>query len=193
MTGARKISGKSLPALAGPSAFGYYLAPNFRSPARRLLREEKLHSNEHQHCPRQDVSLRRDGLALILIFIDHVPENVLSYFTLQAVGFYDAAEVFIFISGFTAALVYGRRMASKGALYRASTAALLRSYHPRDLRRNRGHVQRCVAVGFSTTRARLTRRCSGLASLAAELHIVRPQETLQEIGAVGTSLLHGSA
>jgi hypothetical protein len=57
------------------------------------------------------------GLALILIFIDHVPENVLSYFTLQAVGFYDAAEVFIFISGFTAALVYGRRMAGKGALY----------------------------------------------------------------------------
>ena len=54
------------------------------------------------------------GVALILIFIDHVPENVLSWFTLQAVGFYDAAEVFIFISGFTAALVYGRRLAAKG-------------------------------------------------------------------------------
>ena len=64
------------------------------------------------------------GVALILIFIDHIPENVLSYFTLQALGFYDAAEVFIFISGFTAALVYGRRLASKGALY--ATAQVLR-------------------------------------------------------------------
>jgi hypothetical protein len=60
------------------------------------------------------------GLALIFIFVDHIPENILSYFTLQAVGFYDAAEVFIFISGFTAALVYGRRLAEKGALYAAA-------------------------------------------------------------------------
>jgi hypothetical protein len=57
------------------------------------------------------------GVSLILIFIDHVPENILSYFTLQAVTFFDAAEVFIFISGFTAALVYSRRLVSKGALY----------------------------------------------------------------------------
>jgi hypothetical protein len=57
------------------------------------------------------------GVALVFIFIDHVPENILSYFTLQAITFFDAAEVFIFISGFTAALVYGRRLAGKGALY----------------------------------------------------------------------------
>src|SRR6202043_3511344 len=54
------------------------------------------------------------GAALMLIFIDHIPENVLSYFTLQAVQFYDAAEIFIFISGFTAALVYGRTMLTHG-------------------------------------------------------------------------------
>ncbi|HVC51492.1 MAG TPA: OpgC domain-containing protein [Stellaceae bacterium] len=70
--------------------------------------------------PSKTRDLRLDffrGVALIFIFIDHIPENLLSYFTLQAVGFYDAAEVFIFISGFTAALVYGRRLAAKGALY----------------------------------------------------------------------------
>jgi hypothetical protein len=33
------------------------------------------------------------GLALIFIFIDHIPENILSYFTLQAVSSFDAAEV----------------------------------------------------------------------------------------------------
>jgi len=64
------------------------------------------------------------GVALVFIFIDHIPENILSYFTLEAFGFFDAAEVFIFISGFTAALVYGRRLAEKGALY--ATAQVLR-------------------------------------------------------------------
>jgi hypothetical protein len=64
------------------------------------------------------------GLALILIFIDHIPDNILSYFTLRSVQFFDAAEVFIFISGYTAALVYGRTLAHQGALY--ATAQILR-------------------------------------------------------------------
>jgi hypothetical protein len=71
-------------------------------------------------APTRTRDLRLDffrGVALIFIFIDHIPENILSYFTLQAVGFYDAAEVFIFISGFTAALVYGQRLVAKGGLY----------------------------------------------------------------------------
>ena len=67
------------------------------------------------------------GVALIFIFIDHIPENILSYFTLQAVQFYDAAEVFIFISGYTAALVYGRTFAAQGARY-ATAQALRRAW-----------------------------------------------------------------
>ena len=54
------------------------------------------------------------GLALLFIFIDHIPDNKLRYVTLHAVAFSDAAEVFIFISGFTAALVYGRAMVREG-------------------------------------------------------------------------------
>jgi hypothetical protein len=57
------------------------------------------------------------GLALIFIFIDHIPENIFSYATLQGVQFFDAAEVFIFISGYTAAMVYGRILAAQGLLY----------------------------------------------------------------------------
>lgn len=68
--------------------------------------------------PNRDVRLDFfRGLALLFIFIDHIPENILSYFTLSAITFFDAAEVFIFISGFTAALVYGRRLVQKGAVY----------------------------------------------------------------------------
>src|SRR6202047_1739135 len=57
------------------------------------------------------------GVALICIFIDHIPENYLNYFTVSAIAFSDAAEIFIFISGFTAALVYGRALAVRGALF----------------------------------------------------------------------------
>jgi len=64
------------------------------------------------------------GVALICIFIDHIPENYLNYFTLSAVGFSDAAEVFIFVSGFTASLVYGRALAVRGVLF--ATVQVLR-------------------------------------------------------------------
>ena len=46
--------------------------------------------------------------------VSHIPGNVLSQFTLRSVGFSDAAEIFIGISGYTAVLVYGRRMLERG-------------------------------------------------------------------------------
>jgi hypothetical protein len=56
------------------------------------------------------------GAALFLIFVDHIPGNVLSHFTVQSLGFSDAAEIFIFVSGYTAALVYGRAMLKQGGV-----------------------------------------------------------------------------
>jgi hypothetical protein len=54
------------------------------------------------------------GLALWLIFIDHLPPNILTWFTIRNYGFSDATEIFIFISGYTAAFVYGRAMQERG-------------------------------------------------------------------------------
>src|SRR5688572_8971860 len=54
------------------------------------------------------------GLALWLIFLDHVPNNILAWFTIRNYGFSDATEIFIFISGYTAAFVYGRAMIERG-------------------------------------------------------------------------------
>jgi hypothetical protein len=54
------------------------------------------------------------GLALWLIFIDHVSPDILSWFTIRSYGFSDAAEIFIFLSGFTAAFVYGRTLFEGG-------------------------------------------------------------------------------
>jgi hypothetical protein len=54
------------------------------------------------------------GLALWLIFLDHIPSNVVSWITIRNYGFSDATEIFIFISGYTAAFVYGRAMSERG-------------------------------------------------------------------------------
>jgi hypothetical protein len=54
------------------------------------------------------------GLALWLIFLDHIPSNLVAWITLKNYGFSDATEIFVFISGYTAAFVYGREMLNRG-------------------------------------------------------------------------------
>jgi hypothetical protein len=54
------------------------------------------------------------GLALIFIFVDHVPDSLLSLVSLRSYAFADAAELFFFLSGFVAAMVYGRMVRNKG-------------------------------------------------------------------------------
>jgi hypothetical protein len=54
------------------------------------------------------------GVSLWFIFLDHIPFNRLSWLTIRNYGFSDAAEIFVFISGYTAAFVYGRIMREQG-------------------------------------------------------------------------------
>src|SRR6187455_1139470 len=56
------------------------------------------------------------GIALWLIFLDHIPTNIVNWVTIRNYGFSDAAEIFVFISGYTAAFVYGRAMAERGTV-----------------------------------------------------------------------------
>jgi hypothetical protein len=77
--------------------------------------------------PASERELRIDlfrGLALWLIFIDHLSPDLLTWFTIRNYGFSDAAEIFIFISGYTAAFVYGRAMLKSGFV--VATARILR-------------------------------------------------------------------
>src|SRR5262249_12152981 len=69
--------------------------------------------------PKPDRDLRLDlfrGLALWLIFLDHIPSNIVNWLTIRNYGFSDATEIFVFISGYTAAFVYGRAMREQGTL-----------------------------------------------------------------------------
>src|SRR5690348_17012846 len=74
-----------------------------------------------------DRDLRLDlfrGLALWLIFLDHIPSNAVSWITIRNYGFSDATEIFVFISGYTAAFVYGRAMREHGFI--VSSARVLK-------------------------------------------------------------------
>ncbi|MGS0014445.1 OpgC domain-containing protein, partial [Escherichia coli] len=64
------------------------------------------------------------GMALWLIFVDHLPANILTWFTIRNYGFSDATEIFIFISCYTAAFVYGRAMQDAGFV--VATARIMR-------------------------------------------------------------------
>ena len=54
------------------------------------------------------------GIALWLIFLDHIPSNLVAWITIRNYGFSDATEIFVFVSGYTAAFVYGKEMRERG-------------------------------------------------------------------------------
>src|SRR5579871_6434496 len=67
--------------------------------------------------PEKGRDLRLDlfrGIANWWIFLDHIPNNVLNWLTIRNYGFSDAADLFVFISGYTASFVYARAMLERG-------------------------------------------------------------------------------
>lgn len=56
------------------------------------------------------------GLVLLVIFINHMPGNLLSKYTPYHFGFSDSAEVFVLLAGISAALAYGKLLDTQGWL-----------------------------------------------------------------------------
>jgi hypothetical protein len=66
------------------------------------------------------------GLALAMIFINHVPGNLYANFTTSNFGFSDAAEIFVLLAGFASANAYFSGF-SRGEAEKASFSALKRA------------------------------------------------------------------
>jgi hypothetical protein len=64
------------------------------------------------------------GIALWLIFIDHIPGNWLGELTPRNIALFDATEAFVLLAGYAAGLAYGAALDRKGWPFAA--AALLR-------------------------------------------------------------------
>lgn len=54
------------------------------------------------------------GLALLFIFLNHIPNNAVSWISNRNYGFSDATEAFVFISGYSVFLAYGAAMQKQG-------------------------------------------------------------------------------
>src|SRR6202011_2070102 len=77
----------------------------------------------HAILPPKGRDLRLDlfrGVANWAIFLDHIPDNVVNWITTRNYGFSDAADLFVFISGYTASFVYARMMIERGFLVGAT-------------------------------------------------------------------------
>ena len=60
------------------------------------------------------------GLAAWFLFLDHVPHNAVSLLTLRNFGFSGATDLFVFVGGYTAAILYGRMMLERGFVVTAT-------------------------------------------------------------------------
>lgn len=56
------------------------------------------------------------GVALLILFSDHVRGNVVAQYTPIAVGLSDMSDVFVFLSGYSCGVSYGRRLGMSGFL-----------------------------------------------------------------------------
>jgi hypothetical protein len=54
------------------------------------------------------------GIANWFIFLDHIPHNVVNLLTLRNFGFSGATDVFVFVGGYAAAILYGQMMLERG-------------------------------------------------------------------------------
>ncbi len=54
------------------------------------------------------------GLALCMVLVDHIASDPLTRFTYQGLGFSDAAEIFVYVSGLACGLVYSSLLERRG-------------------------------------------------------------------------------
>ena len=67
------------------------------------------------------------GIGLWMIFLDHIPHDVVAWLTLRNYGFSDAAEFFVFISGYLAGYIYGP-IVGAGNFLAATKRLLMRAW-----------------------------------------------------------------
>jgi hypothetical protein len=60
------------------------------------------------------------GIAAWFLFLDHIPHNAVSLLTLRNFGFSGATDLFVFVGGYTAAILYGKMMLERGLIVTAT-------------------------------------------------------------------------
>src|SRR6202789_586405 len=102
-----------------------------RRDSRWTIRTSIMAKNKLSVSQAVERDLRLDffrGLGLWMIFLDHIPDDVVGWLTLRNYGFSDAAEFFVFISGYLAGFIYGP-IIQAGNFLAATKRLLVRAWH----------------------------------------------------------------
>ena len=82
-----------------------------------------MHSSMKAEIAARDGDLRLClllGIAAWFLFLDHVPHNAVSLLTMRNFGFSGATDLFVFVGGYTAAILYGKMMLERGFVVTAT-------------------------------------------------------------------------
>jgi len=60
------------------------------------------------------------GIAAWFLFLDHIPHNAIGLLTMRNFGFSGAIDLFVFVGGYTAAILYGKMMLERGFVVSAT-------------------------------------------------------------------------
>jgi hypothetical protein len=91
------------------------LGENVLSVSKQLILESSM--TIRAILPAEGRDLRLDlfrGVANWAIFINHIPNNAVTWLTTRNYGFSDGADLFVFIAGYAASVVYAKSMLTQG-------------------------------------------------------------------------------
>ncbi|WMT72830.1 OpgC domain-containing protein [Bradyrhizobium sp. Ash2021] len=79
-------------------------------------------------CMKTEIAARDGDLRILLLlgianwflFVDHVPHNAVSSLTLRNFGFSGATDLFVFVGGYAAAIIYAKKMVERGSVVGAT-------------------------------------------------------------------------
>ena len=79
-------------------------------------------------CVKAEIATRDGDLRILLLlgianwflFVDHIPHNAVSSLTLRNFGFSGATDLFVFVGGYAAAIIYAKIMVERGYLVGAT-------------------------------------------------------------------------
>ena len=106
-----------------PPAAKAWFGPGLAARSSRKHHFETAPMKINATLPEKGRDLRLDlfrGVANWAIYLDHIPDNVVNWITTRNYGFSDAADLFVFISGYTASFVYARMMLDRGFIVGAT-------------------------------------------------------------------------
>ena len=84
---------------------------------------DTMNSSTKKILAARDLDPRVDllrGLANWFLFLDHIPHNVVNFITLRNFGFSGATDVFVFVTGYAAAIFFGQMALERGFVVTAT-------------------------------------------------------------------------